>query len=174
MTTHTKSLKLVGPVKRQQRKQNAVLFSIDQHAMDQYLAKPHDSPAKCYEIVRDDDPPIGFIWIACHPDEDISKRLNVHVEYVFVVPAERGGKSAWLTNAVLEKLRSSLDGLDENSAPFTTVSSTSQPVTPEGIKFVRCLNEALKVFTQSNGFEFICDEAYTPDQVDQSVQRRPG
>jgi hypothetical protein len=160
--THTNALKLAGPVNRQQRRQNACLFEIDQKAMAHYREAPDDSAAKCYEIVRGDDPPIGFIWIACSPDEDIPEHLNVHIEYVFVVPAERGGMATWLADAVLDKLRSSLDSLDENTS-VAIVNSSSQPVTRAGVKFVRRLNYVLKVFSQSNGFGFICDEAHTPD-----------
>lgn len=162
LMTHSKLLKLAGPVNRQQRRQNACLFKIDPKAMAQYTQKPEDSAAKCYEIVRGDDPPIGFIWLACSPDEDIPEHLNVHIEYVFVVPSERGGMVTWLADAVLDKLRSSLDSVDENS-PIAIVNSSSQPVTQAGVKFVRRLNYVLKVFSQSNGFGFICDEVYTPD-----------
>ncbi|WP_321935592.1 hypothetical protein [Paraburkholderia sp. J8-2] len=123
---------------------------------------PDDPAAKCYDIVRGNNPPIGFIWIACGPDEEIPEQLNVHIEYVFVVPAERGGMATWLADAVGEKVRSSLDSLDANS-PITTMNSTSQPATSVGVNFVRRLNGVLKVLSQSHGFDFRCDEEYMPD-----------
>lgn len=123
--------------------------------------QPDDSAAQCYEIVRTDNIPIGFIWIACSLDEDIPENFNVHVEYVFVIPAERGGMVKWLVEVVLSKLQKSIDGLDKKS-PISTVNSTSQPVTLAGRKFVLNLNHALKIFSENNRLDLICDEAYMP------------
>lgn len=163
MITHTK-LKRVGPVERNQRLQNARLFEEDQLAQAQYVNTPDDPEAKCYEIVQnDDDDPIGFIWIACCPDEDIPEHMNVHVEYVFIVDAKRGDNARWLANAVVEELRSTLISLGEKSPPITIVNSTTQPVTPQGAKFVLRLNDALNSFSQNNGLKFHCDNEYAPD-----------
>lgn len=146
--------RLSGPVRKDERRDNARLFAMDEFARGQYVGQ-QERPAKCYHIVRGDGSLIGFIWIAFSSDADATEMIFVHVDFVFVIPSERGGMSEWLAGKVVQKFCSWIKSCSVESGAGVTVCSTSNPVTREGSSFVLRLNAKLIAYCREKKFNFV-------------------
>lgn len=140
---------LNGPVGKTARIDNKQYFSPDANIEGQYLSKSEPS-ARCFHIFRAGlDHPIGFTWIDISVDEFVPEELLLQVEYVYVIPDERGQISEWLSGAIVEELQRWILRENIDLHAIQTLYSTSSHISRGGERFLRHLHAALDVWCRS-------------------------